>query len=279
METISSHRLAIEKLQALHKQQVPLVLVKGPKGVGKAYHSRKVLQSFSQARVFHFTPNEGVYKLEQIKEIQELSASTDLCDAHRYFILDDFIDISPVVLNALLKTLEEPQASTSFILIVHDGFPLLPTVSSRAREILFGILNKEELRAIVSQEYTCSGEQLELALELAYGQLNWARHFISDAFLQRRHIYEQLLEVLTASDLFGAIIELEKSEKDRLLLFDEWKRIVQLHWREYFIKQGTWWEYLSFITLCDRVKESMFRGESLNSAFYLLYKQMGWLAE
>lgn len=66
--------------------------------------------------------------------------------ARRRFVLFDPADaMSPEAANALLKTFEEPPASTGFILITSAISRLLPTIRSRAQRVRFSPVTESEL--------------------------------------------------------------------------------------------------------------------------------------
>jgi DNA polymerase-3 subunit delta' len=65
----------------------------------------------------------------------------------KVFVIDEAGSMSEQAANALLKTLEEPTASTVFVLVVESEDDLPATVASRCRTIQFGRVREETLIA------------------------------------------------------------------------------------------------------------------------------------
>lgn len=64
---------------------------------------------------------------------------------HKVFLFEEAGAMNDEAANALLKTLEEPTASTIFVLVAESEDDLPPTVASRSRTVLFGRVSEEEV--------------------------------------------------------------------------------------------------------------------------------------
>lgn len=73
---------------------------------------------------------------------------------HRTIIIDQAHTLTREAQNALLKTLEEPPADTTIILISLDIVSLLPTIRSRAMAIGFYALPEDYVKAELASEYS-----------------------------------------------------------------------------------------------------------------------------
>jgi len=84
--------------------------------------------------------------------------------ARRVFLVEDAGMMTEQAANALLKTLEEPTASTVFLLVAEseDDFP--PTVASRCRRVHLGRVLEDELVAALEQRGLESAEARVVAL-------------------------------------------------------------------------------------------------------------------
>lgn len=216
------HHQAQDQLRVLLQRAPPLILLQGPKGVAKHATAQKICEeSAQQAKgdtlFYSFAPQEeSGYKLEEIKEIMAFARTESLLGQRKILLVDEFVDLAPVLLNTMLKIFEEPPSGVTFILVVHQEQALLDTIASRAIKIPFGLLCEETLRAFLEQEsvraqskeqgklflkkkaegstsktsaLTLEGksqEELERALGSSCGQLHWARRFLSESFLKER---------------------------------------------------------------------------------------------
>jgi len=123
----------------------------GPPGVGK----RTVARRFGAALVAGGDPGaedralrglhpdltevvpEGAFTtIEQVREILRLASSRPFEGARRAFIVQaDTLNVQAS--NALLKTLEEPEGETVFLLVAASREGVLPTILSRAQAVRF----------------------------------------------------------------------------------------------------------------------------------------------
>ncbi|MFM9978922.1 MAG: AAA family ATPase [Sphingomonadaceae bacterium] len=138
-------------------------LLTGPRGIGKARFAEAILGSLldgeHDARLLAAGNHPDVYRLErltnektgtlarsivvdQVRWLRERLTTATALGGRRVVIIDAVDDLEgrggP---NALLKSLEEPPASTVFLLISHAPGRLLPTIRSRCRTLAFAALD------------------------------------------------------------------------------------------------------------------------------------------
>lgn len=77
----------------------------------------------------------GVIKIEQIRELQTTAYQTPQLGGRQVFLLYPVEAMNHAAASALLKILEEPAASTVFILVTTNPSLILPTIVSRCQQI------------------------------------------------------------------------------------------------------------------------------------------------
>src|SRR5215204_3060716 len=81
-------------------------------------------------------PQGSFTTIGQVREIVRLAASRPFEGARRVFILQaDTLNVQAA--NALLKTLEEPEGETVFVLLATSREGVLPTIFSRGQSVRF----------------------------------------------------------------------------------------------------------------------------------------------
>jgi DNA polymerase III subunit delta' len=173
----------------------------------------------------------------------------------RVIILRDADRLGPQAQNALLKSLEEPPARTTFILIAERLQVLLPTVRSRLRPIWFAPLKSDEIEAglielghdpeqarqaallargsmrrgmrIIGREIPERGAALQLLNWTAQGRhreaLGWAAGWVfksgGNAWEQARNLLDELISLLrdiAALQAGGSTPLMNADQTDRL---------------------------------------------------------------
>lgn len=86
-------------------------------------------------------------KVVQIRRLNASLGVTTSVSARRVVVIDSADDLEPGGANALLKSLEEPPASTIFLLVSHAPERLVPTIRSRCRLLRFGPLGEADTAA------------------------------------------------------------------------------------------------------------------------------------
>jgi len=84
-------------------------------------------------------------KVDQIRQLHRLFATTPSMSRWRAVIIDSVDDFEPQAANALLKNLEEPPPDTVFLLVSHVPERLLPTIRSRCRALRLGPLKSDAM--------------------------------------------------------------------------------------------------------------------------------------
>lgn len=111
----------------------------------------------------------------------------------RFFVINDADKMAAAAANALLKTLEEPAATTHIVLITSRPDSLLPTIRSRSQIIRFNTPAVSEAAGLLESAHGFSHGDAILAARIAGGRIGPAVAFDPEKFRSSR---EQLLEVV-----------------------------------------------------------------------------------
>jgi DNA polymerase-3 subunit delta' len=138
--------------------------------------------------------------VDAIRELERETNFRPVEGAARVFIVEDADRLTESSSNALLKTLEEPHATSHLILVTSRQATLLPTIRSRCQTVRFAPLTAEEIERHLTGERKRAGAEARLAARLAGGRLGLALSLDLDAYRERR---ERLLGVLDALAVAG----------------------------------------------------------------------------
>jgi DNA polymerase-3 subunit delta' len=112
----------------------------------------------------------------QVREIVRLAASRPFEGARRVFILQaDTLNVQAA--NALLKTLEEPEGETVFVLLATSREGVLPTILSRAQALRFTPVPTSVVARFLQQR---GASEPELASGLGRGSVGLSLRYAED---------------------------------------------------------------------------------------------------
>ena len=111
----------------------------------------------------------------------------------RFFIIDDAEKMNDAAANALLKTLEEPPATTYIFLITSRPDSLLPTIRSRCQTIRFAPVVAAEIEQYLINKRAFTTDEARLAARLARGSIGRAVSINVGQFREQR---ERMLGVV-----------------------------------------------------------------------------------
>src|SRR3990172_311429 len=114
-----------------------------------------------------------VLTVDRARETIARAVLTPVEASHKVFVFEEAGAMNEEAANALLKTLEEPSASTVFILVAESEDELPPTVASRARTVLFGRVPDDEIAAAL-EAHGVDADQAERAAAASGGRAGGA---------------------------------------------------------------------------------------------------------
>jgi DNA polymerase III subunit delta' len=150
-----------------------------------------------QADVLLVEPDEaGSIKIDQVRAAIERAGYRPFEGRRRIVIIDNAAEMVEPAQNALLKTLEEPPATSVFILVTSRPDVLLPTVRSRCQRLRFGRLGLREVADALISAHGYSEADARVAAALADGSIGRALDGASGELVEAREAAARLLESL-----------------------------------------------------------------------------------
>jgi DNA polymerase-3 subunit delta' len=125
-------------------------------------------------------PEAKLIHTEQIKDILHSASLPPFEGKHKVFIIDGAELLSTDAANRLLKTLEEPEAKVTFILLTINERLVLPTVVSRCQRLELPPLSITTEASELAEKYNIDPERARLLAGLSHGCPGWALAAIRD---------------------------------------------------------------------------------------------------
>ncbi|HUY86573.1 MAG TPA: hypothetical protein VMU77_05625 [Acidimicrobiales bacterium] len=195
---------AVEQLVGSIGRPVHAYLFVGPAGVGKEEAARAFASALlckdggcgicsdciAVARGRHpdlVSPDRSgaAITVDQARAVAGISVRMPVQSSRMVIILPDFHLVDEAA-PALLKTLEEPPATTVFIVLADVVTPRLVTVASRCVEVTFGALGEKQIAEQLLKE-GADADQASMAATIANGRLDRARSALADPAVFIRH--------------------------------------------------------------------------------------------
>jgi DNA polymerase-3 subunit delta' len=118
----------------------------GSGGCGYCRECSAVLSgNHPDVRVWDVPEGEKTFKVEQVRQLIHAVSFHPYQGRRKVHILAAMEAMAPAGANALLKTLEEPPASTVMVLLASSLDAVLPTILSRCQVVPFGLMAVPEI--------------------------------------------------------------------------------------------------------------------------------------
>lgn len=227
-------------------------LFEGPERVGKMTlalaFATELLQDASpyvlkNPDLIHIYPDEEKKQIsvEAMREMQKSLSYFPLKAPYKVAIIEKTEMLGPSGANSILKTLEEPGATSVIILVASDLKKVLPTIKSRCQVLSFNPVFGSELRGFLLRKDPHA--DIDTILELSQGRPGLAINLLEDVELLQKAKEEKakVLELFrqgnyarmeSASRIYG----LEKEEAVAVL--DEWIVTLRTEMLKGFIEAG-----------------------------------------
>jgi DNA polymerase-3 subunit delta' len=215
---LAGHRrvLDLTARAAVRGSLPPSLIFAGPDGIGKRLAAISLAQLFNclspapgdeesapdacghctvcrriargvHADVLTIEPGDtGSIKVDQARAAIDRSAYRPFEGRRRVVIVDDADAMEASAQNALLKTLEEPPAASTFVLVTSRPDLLLPTVRSRCQRVRFGPLSPADVARLLMRDHGFAENDAHAAAALAEGSLARALEGDTDTYVEAR---------------------------------------------------------------------------------------------
>ncbi len=107
----------------------------------------------NQPDFLQIQPDGNSIKIEQIRELQKRIQEKPIISSRKVYIIDDADLMTQESQNCLLKTLEEPPAFSTIILIGSNENAFLPTIKSRCMILHFQKIEDEEMKTYLANQF------------------------------------------------------------------------------------------------------------------------------
>ena len=184
-------------------------------------------------------PEGSLLKIGQIRELQKQIIYEPLEASRKVYILTDVERMTEEAENCLLKTLEEPPASSVLILLTSNIRVLLPTTRSRCQILQFHPMPTQELAETLVERFSVAPEQATTLAITADGAIGKALTQLEKGDA----LAEEVPEILKTTDQLAAfrLAEYLKDNPETLGELVTWYRDLL------FLQQGAPSELITHI--------------------------------
>lgn len=134
--------------------------------------------------------------VDDVRKLQNFFAKTSLEGGWRIAIIDSADEMNRNAANALLKLLEEPPKNVLLVLLAHAPGKLLPTITSRCRQLRLNPLGLEAVAEILSEYYPdLSPDEIASYGILSDGSPGYGINLVENQGLE---LYIQLMGILSS---------------------------------------------------------------------------------
>jgi len=172
-------------------------------------------------------PYKQIIRVRPMRELEREANFRPFEGAARIFIVEDAEYMNDQAANALLKTLEEPPATTHLILTTANPTALLATIRSRCQIIRFAPIPAAKIETFLVETKGMTAPDAHLLAQTSRGSFGRALASDVETYRERR---DSMMTVLTALTLTGDRVQLLRSAevlaaaKDR----DEYEQLLDV---------------------------------------------------
>lgn len=166
--------------------------------------------------VHHIVPEGPLIPVDVIREMVIPEAARSPFEGHhKVFVIEESDRMNEAAQNAILKTLEEPQPDTAFLLLSANEEEVLPTIHSRCRVVRLEPVSESRIVELLEED-GAEPDRALLSARLSDGDFERARHLAEDeVVLARREgwlsLVGRLLSPVDAMDAAEEVIKLTRA--------------------------------------------------------------------
>lgn len=134
---------------------------------------------------------------EQIRVLRQVAYTRPFELPRRFFIIDQAQDIHWQAVDLLLKVMEEPPETTTFVLVCPNAGELRSTIRSRCQRVAFSPVDEELVLRLLEQRGAIPKAQQRLVVRLSGGSVGRALEFDLPACLARRELWLEFFQSLS----------------------------------------------------------------------------------
>lgn len=142
--------------------------------------------------VHTYEPDGNVFKIDQVRELLNVSDHQRMEGRYRVFILEKAHLLNAQAADALLKTLEEGRSHTIFILLSSSKSDIIPTLVGRSMDFYLGYLRQEEVLSVL-RDLGYAGDVAKEVAPLASGSVKTALFYLEGSGYEMRSSAMEIL--------------------------------------------------------------------------------------
>ncbi len=134
---------------------------------------------------------------EQIRVLRQVAYTRPFELPRRFFIIDQAQDIHWQAVDLLLKVMEEPPETTTFVLVCPNAGELRSTIRSRCQRVTFSPVDEDLILRLLKERTQVPEPKQRLVARLAHGSVGRALAFDLPGCLARREIWLEFFQSLS----------------------------------------------------------------------------------
>lgn len=243
----------------------------GPSGVGKTLFAKEFakmilcvgeqkpcgtcksclqLEEKNQPDFIMLEPEDGAIKIEKIRQMQAKILEKPIISSRKVYVIKDADTMTKEAGNCLLKTLEEPPAFITIILVAFNESLLLNTIRSRCMKVLFHKIEQESLKKYLQEHHVIEEVTVERLKSYA-GSIERAIQIE-----EKKEIYDEIQRIFGNVEQYSLLDVKDKLDclyKNKDIIYDLLDNINLI----FMQKAITNTKYITYIETIEEVKKNL----------------------